>query len=122
MRALVTNQSSGVTPRECLRSRWSYGLLALSLVIVVPAVCSAQGGVRAGDFEFKPLVSITGEYDSNFWRESEQDFTKPVNPVYVLRLRGGLEGQNRTPNKVSIQGKTSLGLRNASGDDVGVTS
>ena len=117
MRAVLQNLSTVDQTRLFSKSRGFRAIGVAICVALAPAVCFGQGGVRAGEFEFKPLLSIAGEYDSNFWRESEQDFTKPVNPVYVLRLRGGLEAQNRTPNKVAFSGRTNLGVRSATGDE-----
>ncbi len=117
MRALNLKETSGCKPEGRL-SRPLVPALVGVVLFLLSSSAWAQG-VRAGDFELKPLLSITGEYDSNFWRESEQDFTAPVNPVYVLRLRGGLEAENRTPSKVSISGKTGIGMRSVSGDESG---
>ncbi|MEE2787824.1 MAG: hypothetical protein VX589_10825 [Myxococcota bacterium] len=78
----------------------------MSMLVLVGLAATAHGrgpGIRNGDVVFHPRFVVAGGYDSNFFRDSANDATSPVNPVTLLRLGGGLNVTNRNPNRAMVK-------------------
>ena len=72
---------------------------------------TAAPGLRSGNLELHPKFSMSGAYDSNFWRESVGDSTAPVNPTLLFLVDGGLALKTRKTSRFDFKGKLSVGMR-----------
>jgi len=55
--------------------------------------------VRSGGVIFHPRLEVAGHYDSNFFRESNLEFTAPRDPVWMIDAKGRLKLANRSPTR-----------------------
>jgi hypothetical protein len=74
---------------------------ALSLLMGSSALAEGPG-LRNGNLVVHPRLSVSGGYDSNFWRESRLDASAPANPVTVTKFGGGIGLRNRNANRAGI--------------------
>lgn len=73
---------------------WAIGAAGIAL---------AEGpGVRSSRFVFHPRLEVGGAYDSNFFRDGENELTAPADPVWVLTAEGRLKLANRSPTRLGL--------------------
>lgn len=95
----------------------SSALLVLVAVLLLWVNCAtAAPGIRSDNLELHPKFSLSGAYDSNFWRESTGDSTAPVNPSMLVLVDGGLSLKTRTTSRFDFKGDLSVGMRQVSSD------
>ena len=78
--------------------------------------------MRSGNLELHPKFSMSGAYDSNFWRESVGDSTAPVNPTLLFLVDGGLALKTRKTSRFDFKGKLSVGMRQVVSDTADQTT
>ena len=94
----------------------------IGLVLLASLAYAKGPGLRSGDVVIHPRFSVSGGYDSNFFRDSAQDATSPVNPVTVLKLGGGVNVANRNPNKALVKLDAETLFRYVTAEDADQTA
>ena len=102
--------------------RLSGHLLASLVLFCCVNTATAAPGLRSGNLELHPKFSMSGAYDSNFWRESVGDSTAPVNPTLLFLVDGGLALKTRKTSRFDFKGKLSVGMRQVVSDTADQTT
>jgi hypothetical protein len=96
---------------------------AVCLMLAGPPTAWAKGpGLRTESLIVHPSFDVGGGYDSNFWRESAQENSAPVNGVAIFRTGAGLSLANRANRRIGFELDTTAGLRMATSSTADQTS
>ena len=97
------------------RSLALLGWCVFSVLLAAPPMASAQSvaqpAIRAGNYEWHPRFSLSGVYDSNFWRESTGDTSAPVNPAILVLADASVSMKTRRSARWNIRWKPYLTMR-----------
>ena len=90
-------------------SKTQSALFAALATTVVGTSAQAEGpGLRVGDLAIHPSVFAIGGYDDNVYFAAPQE--SPLG-ASLLRIGGGVALENRSPNKISLEGGADVSYR-----------
>ena len=101
----------------------SVALTVVLCLLAGLATAWAEGpGLRTESLILHPSFDVGGGYDSNFWRESAQESSSPVNGVAIFRTTAGLTLANRASRRIGVEWDTTAGLRLATSSTADLTN